>query len=103
MNVQLCDASSATLNEFTTDRIHTMLKTVLVAAFSISLAAQAVAQNSDTATQSPPSPNASSQAPDSANSLPPGAGTATMNRPGDAIGTTNTTPRGTTTTPPVQR
>lgn len=80
-----------------------MLKIALMAAFSLGLIGQAVAQNSDSATQSPPSPNASSQAPDSTNSLPPGAGTATGNRPGDAVGTTNTTPPGTTTTPPARR
>ncbi len=79
-----------------------MLKTVLVAAFSLGLAAQAVAQGA-AATQSPPSPNAGVSAPESANSLPPGAATATGNRAGDAVGATTTVPPGTTPAAPIRR
>lgn len=74
-----------------------MRKTLLMSAalLGMAVAAPAFAQSGTSSTQSPPSPNAGVSEPQSTGSLPPGAGTATITRPGDAVG-------GTTTVPPVQ-
>lgn len=71
-----------------------MRKTLLMSAalLGMAVAAPAFAQGTDSATQSPPSPNAGVSEPQSTGSLPPGAGTATSTRPGDTIGSTRTAP-----------
>ena len=66
------------------------MKTLIVA-FAILGAAPALAQNSLTTTQSPPSGNSSNSTPEPANSLPKAAGTEKpTQQPGSAVGETTT-------------
>ena len=69
-----------------------MRKLLMGAAFSLAIAAPAFAQNSTSATQNPPSPNASSGTVEPTNSLPPGAGTPEGTQPGSAVGTAPPSP-----------
>lgn len=71
-----------------------MRKTLLMSAalLGMAVAAPAFAQGTDSATQSPPSPNAGVSEPQSTGSLPPGAGTASGTRAGDAVGRVRTAP-----------
>ena len=71
---------------------------LLSAALLATLVAPALAQNSLSSTQTPPSPgNNNSGGAQPTNSLPSGASTATRDRPGENIGTTRVGPS--TTTP----
>lgn len=81
-----------------------MIRSVLLSAVLLgAFAAPALAQNSLSSTQTPPSPgNNSSGGAQPTNSLPAGASTATRDRPGENIGTTQvgpSTPRPSTTAP----
>lgn len=68
-----------------------MRKTLLMSAALLALAqGPALAQNSLSSTQSPPSPNSSQGTPQPANSLPDDASTATRSPAGTDIGTTRT-------------
>ena len=65
-----------------------MRKLLMSAAFSLAIAAPAFAQGGTSATQNPPSPNASSVTVEPTNSLPAGAGAVTGTAPGSTVGTT---------------
>lgn len=66
---------------------------LLATALLGTLAAPALAQNDMASTSFPPSPGNSAEAPiQSLNSLPPGAATASRERPGSDIETTQITP-----------
>lgn len=70
-----------------------MRKTLLMSAALLALAqGPALAQNSLSSTQSPPSPNSSQGTPQPSNSLPDDAATATRSPAGSDIGTTRTSP-----------